>query len=395
MFTRKEVTQTLRLNKVLILSVAVGAGHMRSAEALKEAAEVLYPRAEIRILDTFRYASPFLGKMVLGAYMEMLKKSPFLYGFLYRQAGRGKPLSGKGKAGFSHIINIAAAPRLVKYINHFQPDIIVCTHAFPLGIVSFLKKKGIFSGPLFAIITDYDVHSFYIFPEVDNYIVGSEDLVPQCLAFGIDPGRVHATGIPIHSKFFARYDKLLLRKQIGLEPDLPVVLLMGGGLGMGPIDTVFKALGNSNRCQLICVAGVNDALREKLDNMAWDMSCLVKIYGFVDNIHELMAASDLMIGKAGGLACAEAMALGLPLFIVDPLPGQEVRNAEFMTAAGAGVRIELANLESLVLDYLKDPVKIENMARASAARGKPYAARDVVRLMARTVGNDDVMQATK
>ncbi len=383
------------LKKVLILSVAVGAGHMRTAEALKEAAGALYPGAEIRILDTFSYASPFLGNLVLGAYMEMLKKSPLLYGFLYRQAERGKPLSGKGKVGFSHILNIAAAPRLVEYINDFKPEIIACTHAFPLGIVSFLKKKGVFRGPLFAIITDYDVHSFYIFPEVDNYIVGSEDLIPQCLAFGIDPGRVHATGIPIHSQFFVRYDKVLLRKQIGLEPDLPVVLLMGGGLGMGPIDTVFKTLGNSNRCQLICVAGVNATLREKLDNMVQEMSCRVKIYGFVDNINELMAASDFMVGKAGGLACAEAMALGLPIFIVDPLPGQEVRNAEFMTAAGAGVRIDMANLASLVQDYLKDPVKIENMARASAARGKPNAARDVVRLMAIAVGSADVIQATK
>lgn len=394
-FYWKEVINNLGLRRVLILSVAVGAGHMRTAEALKEAVKILYPGAEIRILDTFRYASPFLGKMVLGAYMEMLKKLPFLYGLLYSQAGRGKPLSGKGKAGFSHIINIAAAPRLVKCINDFKPEIIVCTHAFPLGIVSFLKKKGVFRGPLFAIITDYDVHSFYIFPEVDDYIVGSEDLIPQCLAFGIDPGCVHATGIPIHSQFMARHDKVLLRQQIGLKPDLPVVLLMGGGLGMGSIDTMFKTLGSSNRCQLICVAGVNAVLRKKLDNMAWDMSCQVKIYGFVDNIHELMAASDFMVGKAGGLACAEAMALGLPIFIVDPLPGQEVRNAEFMNAAGAGVRINAANLATVVQEYLKDPAKIENMARISAARGKPYAARDVARLMAIAVGGADVIQATK
>lgn len=385
----KEVIEILGLNKVLVLSVSVGAGHMRTAEALREAAGSLYPGAEIRILDTFRHASPFLGKLVLGAYMEMLKKSPLLYGFLYRQAEHGKPLSGKGKVGFSHIINMAAAPRLVEYIKDFKPEIIACTHAFPLGIVSFLKKKGVFRGPVFAIITDYDVHSFYIFSEVDNYIVGSEDLIQQCLEFGIEPWRVHATGIPIHSQFFAQYDKKQLRGQIGLEPDLPVILLMGGGLGMGPLDSVFKTLGSGASYQLICVAGANTTLREKLDSMAKSMSCRVKIYGFVDNIHVLMAASDFMVGKAGGLTCAEAMALGLPIFIVDPLPGQEEKNTEFMTTAGAGVRVNAASLSSVVQDYLNEPAKIEKMARAAAGRGKPNAARDVVGLMAKALDIPD------
>jgi processive 1,2-diacylglycerol beta-glucosyltransferase len=368
---------------------------MRTAEALREAAGSLYPGAEIRVLDTFSYASPFLGKVVLGAYMEMLKKSPLLYGFLYRQAERGKPLSGKGKVGFSHIINMAAAPRLVEYINDFKPEIIACTHAFPLGIVSFLKKKGVFQGPVFAIITDYDVHSFYIFPEVDNYIVGSEDLIPQCLEFGIDPMRVHATGIPIHSEFFAHYDKSLMREQIGFDPNLPVILLMGGGLGMGPLDSVFKTLGSSSRYQLICVAGSNTALREKLENMAQNMSCRVKIYGFVDNIHVLMAASDFMVGKAGGLTCAESMALGLPIFIVDPLPGQEERNTEFMTAAGAGVKVNAVNLASVVQAYLEEHSKIDKMALAAAARGKPNAARDVVMLMAKALESPDFIRSVK
>ena len=383
------------LKRVLILSVAVGSGHMRTAEALKQAAGVLYPGAEVRILDTFRYASPFLGKLVLGAYLEMLKKSPFLYEFLYNQARRGRPLSGKGKAGFSHIINIAAAPRLIKYINNFQPEIIVCTHAFPLGIGSYFKRKGVFQGPLLAIVTDYDVHSFYIFPEVDYYIVGAEALIPQCRAYGINPDQVYATGIPIHAQFSNRYDRAMLRQQIGLDPEPPVVLLTGGGLGMGSIATVFKTLGASKLCQLLCVTGSNNALRVKLDNMAQGMSCRAKVFGFVDNIHELMAASDLMVGKAGGLACAEAMALGLPLFIVGSLPGQEVKNAEFITAAGAGVRIDPDNLGSLVEYYLRDMARVRHLASMSALHGKPDAARDAVRLMAAVVNSLGVVKATK
>ena len=384
-FTEKEVIENLGLNRVLILSVAVGAGHMRTAEALKEAAADLYPGAEIMILDTFSYASPFLGKVVLGAYMEMLKKSPLLYSFLYRQAEHGQPLSGKGKNGFSHVLNIIAAPRLVDYIDKFKPEIVVCTHAFPLGIVSYMKKKGIYQGPVFAIITDYDVHSFYIFSEVDNYIVGSEELIPQCLEFGIEPWRIHATGIPINADFSVKYNKSQLREKIGLDPELPVILLIGGGLGMGPLDSLLKILGASRHYQLMCVAGANAELREKLDKMAPSMSCKVKVYGFVDNINELMAASDLMVGKAGGLACAEAMALGLPMFIVDPLPGQEERNTEFMTAAGAGVRVNASNLASAIKECFEEPARIEKMARAAAAHGRPNAAYDAIALMAQAM----------
>jgi processive 1,2-diacylglycerol beta-glucosyltransferase len=136
---------------------------------------------------------------------------------------------------------------------------------------------------------------------------------------------------------------------------------------------------------LICVAGSNSALREKLEKMAQNMACRVAIYGFVDNIHILMAASDLMVGKAGGLACTEAMALGLPMFIVDPLPGQEEKNTEYMIAAGAGVRISAGSIASTIKTYLEKPAEIEKMARAAAARGKPNAANDVVRLMAEAV----------
>lgn len=359
---------------------------MRTGEAVKKAVLSHSPGAEVVILDTFRYASPFLEKVVLGTYMEMLKMSPVLYGYLYRQAERGQPLSGRGKLEFNRILNILVAPRLVEYINDFRPEIIVCTHAFPLGIVSYLKKKGAFRGPVFAIITDYDVHSFYIFPEVDHYIVGSEKLISQCRDFGIDPERVHATGIPIVPDFSVRYDKYILREQIGLEPNLPTILLMGGGLGMGPLASSLKALGDSKDCcQLICVAGDNNVLQEKLNKTAQCLSSRVKIYGFVDNIHQLMAASDFMVGKAGGLTCAEAMALGLPIFIVDPLPGQEERNTEFMTAAGAGVRVEEKNLAGLVQSYLAEPRRIEKMADAAAALGKPDAARDAVDFMAKAV----------
>jgi len=359
---------------------------MRTAEALKKAVEEMYPEAEVAILDTFRYASPFLEKVVLGTYMEIIKFSPVIYGYLYRQSERGQPLSGRGKAEFSRILNLLTAPKLEDYIKSFKPEIIVCTHPFPLGILSRMKGKGTFRGPLFATITDFTVHSFWIFPEVNCYFVGSETLVAECEEFGIEPERICPTGIPIDPAFDAAYDKCRLKEQLGLVPTLPAALIVGGGLGMGPLATAVKIIGRGQHgCQLLVVTGTNKVLRDKLERMAPEFTCRIKIFGFVDNIHQLMAASDLMVGKAGGLTCAEAMAVGVPLFIVDPLPGQEERNTKFMTTVGAGVRVEEGELADVVRDYLNNSGRLEIMARKAASHGKPGAARTAVKIMTEAV----------
>ncbi|MCL6558534.1 MAG: glycosyltransferase [Firmicutes bacterium] len=355
---------------------------MRTAEALKKAIEQKHPGAEVTILDTFRYASPLLEKVVLGTYMEILKLSPVIYGYLYRQAERGQPLSGRGKMEFNRILNMLAAPRLVEFINKFQPQAIVCTHPFPLGIISFMKRKGALSVPVLAIITDFTLHSFWVFPKVDTYIAGAKELYPLFDEFRIDSERVRATGIPIDPAFSMSYNKEELKVRYGLETEVSTALIMGGGLGMGPLASAVKSLVESHvNCQLLVVAGANKSLYDKLRTIVPEMGCKVKVFGYVDNIHELMEISDFMIGKAGGLTCAEAMAKGLPLFIVDPLPGQEERNTEFFTGLGAAVRVEEKELPAKVRYYLSNPSLLAQMAAAARALGRPSAAYDAVQII--------------
>ena len=381
-----------KLRKVLILSVSIGAGHMRSAEAIKKACSSLSPEAEVVILDTFHYANPFLEKVVLGTYMEMLKMTPIIYGYLYRQAEWGQPLSGRGKMEFNRLLSILSAPRLTAYIRAFEPQIIICTHPFPLGIISYMKKRGKFKGLAVATITDYTVHSFWIFPEIDSYIIGSEALIHQFKQYGIAKKRIKATGIPIDPDFNKQYDKHRLRCELDLDPGLTTILLMGGGLGMGPLLSAVKSLGNGSRqCQLIVVTGTNKDLYERLARTIPSLSCEIRLYGFVDNIHQLMAASDFMVGKAGGLTCAEALALGLPMFIVDPLPGQEERNTEFICSMQAGVRVEEKDLVAVITNYLQEPNNITNMAGAARNLGKPGAAYDAVDYMLQAVNDVKVI----
>jgi len=384
--TGKRVLKIGSLTKVLILSVSVGAGHMRSAHAMKKAVVELYPQAEVAILDTFRYANPLLEKIVIGTYIEILKISPVIYGYLYRQAERGQPLSGRGKTEFNRILNLLAAPRLEEFIKNFRPEIIVCTHPFPLGIVSGIKRKGNYQGPVFAVVTDFTVHSFWVFPEVDCYLIGSEALIPECEEFGIKPERVCPTGIPIDPDFNKIYDQRRLKEQMGLDPILPVILIIGGGLGMGPLESSVKVLGREHHdCQLLVVTGTNKVLQDKLSEITPGLRCKVKVFGFVHNMHQLMALSDMMIGKAGGLTCAEAMAVGLPLFIVDPLPGQEERNAEFMVSMGTGARLQERDLADAVKNYLKDKNMLKKIAAHAMELGKPNAAYESVKIMAEAV----------
>ncbi|MHB1044243.1 MAG: MGDG synthase family glycosyltransferase [Eubacteriales bacterium] len=359
--------------------MTVGAGHKRAAEALKKAALETVPGAEAVILDTFRYASPFVEKMILGTYMEILKVSPVVYGFLYRQSERGQPLSGRGKTEFNRILNLLAAPRLVEYIKNFEPQAVVCTHPFPLGIVSLMKKRGTFKGLLTAAITDFTLHTFWVFPEVDQYFIGAEGLYAQYEEFSIDRSRVRATGIPIDPAFTQRNNREELRAGLDLTPGVPVVLILGGGLGMGPLEAAVQSLLKSPvGCQIMVVTGTNKQLYDKLTLTSEEAPHKLKVFGYVDNIHELMMAADMMAGKAGGLTCAEALACGLPIFLVDPLPGQEERNVEFLTSTGAAVSVNDKDLAGIVGSYLNEPGRLREMARASARLGRPRAAYEAI-----------------
>lgn len=370
----------MELNKVLVLSVSAGEGHMRAAAAIKQEVLQRNPSAEVVILDTFRYASPLIEKVVLGTYMEIIKMSPVIYGFLYRQAEKEKPISGFAKNEFNKIMNRLAAPRLISYIEQMQPQAIVCTHPFPLGILSHLRSNGKCGIPILASITDFTVHSFWLFDDVDCYLVAADSLVHEFSNHGINASNIKATGIPIDPSFNQERDPMLLRKKWGLSSELPTILIMGGGLGMGPLEEVVKELASSSLpCQMVVVCGHNDTLRNKLKKLKPVLQCNIEILGYINDIQDLMATCSVMVGKAGGLTSSEAMASGLPMFITDPIPGQEERNAEFLERMGSAKLVRgLDDLIQQVKHFLVDPQLQESMRSAAYKVGKPKSAAAAV-----------------
>lgn len=355
---------------------------MRAAEAIEKALLEKHPTARVTVLDTFRYASPVLEKLVLGTYMEILKLSPAVYGYLYRQAERGRPLSGKGRIEFNRLLNVFTAPKLIRFIRDFSPQVIISTHPFSLGVLSVMKVNKDVDCPVVGVITDFTVHSFWVFSEVDCYLVGNESLVEDFTGFGISRDRVRATGIPIDPVFSHPTSKAAAREKLGLDPSLPVVLVVGGGLGMGPLYEAVVEIGNcSYCCQLLVVTGRNTELYHKLLPVVPSLKNRVSVFGFVENMNELMAASDLMVGKAGGLTCAEAMSCSLPVLVVNPIPGQEERNAEFLAARGAAVKVGEEKLAETVGCFLKDKSLLEKMSTAAALLAKPHSAYSAVRVI--------------
>jgi len=373
--------EKIMLKRVLILSVSIGEGHMRAAMAIKEEILKRDPYTEVNILDTFRSTNPIWDKMVSNTYMEILKITPAFYGYLYRLAEKESILHGTAREEFNRVLNVVTAPRLNQLLNVYSPQVIICTHPFPIGVLNRLKERGEFTGLLVGILTDFTVHPFWVFPKVDLYSVAAEEIKMTFKDYNFNMDSVHACGIPINSCFLDSIDKSETKSKLSLKRKLKTILVMGGGLGMGPISDIVKVLGESSiPCQVVVVTGYNETLRAKLERIVPSFNNPVKVLGFADNVHELMSIADLMIGKAGGLTCAEALAKGLPIFIVDPIPGQEVRNAEFLCRAGAAVQAgNIKDLANKVEEYLNEPLRLQKMSVSASRLGKPLAAQSVVR----------------
>jgi processive 1,2-diacylglycerol beta-glucosyltransferase len=368
---------------ILILSVSAGSGHMRAAEALRSAFREDDPQCEVIILDTFKYTTPILEKLILGTYMEMLKYTPAVYGYIYSRSEKGQPLSDYAKTEFNKLLSRFSAGKLLSFINRHSPEAVICTHPFPLGVLSAIRQGGEFGCFTVGTVTDFVIHPFWVFPEVDLYLVGAPELAGDLVGCGIPPQRVEATGIPIDPVFAAPVDREAVLRGYGLDPALTTILVMGGGLGIGPLPESVRALGAiEERCQVVVVTGNNKQLREKIEQMAPGLANTVCPLGYVHNVHELMASSDILVSKAGGLSCAEAMATGIPLFILDPLPGQEMRNSQFLTSTGAAVAVEgMRDLVEKITFCLKDPALLKEMSGAALRMGRPDAARTAVWLI--------------
>ncbi len=349
--------------RVLILSTSAGAGHNRAAEALHECARAGFPGLETEWIDSLKFTNRLFARLYERSYFWMAGRAPELWGYLYKHA-QPDPEQRLQKAIELH--DRLVYRKLMRRVEEFRPDAVLCTHFLPANVL--LAKR--LEVPLYVVVTDFDVHGLWINRRASGYFVASEEVQVLLARHGYPPERILVTGIPIHPVF---------AREISRPPsDLPTVLLMGGGFGMGPMVEALEGLLSLDLpFRLIVIAGKNEKLRKKLEAVSRGRA---GIQGFVTNIQDFMDRSDLIITKAGGLTVSECLARRLPMVLFSPIPGQEECNADYLLERGAAVKARsLDVLDFKVRELLADPARLDRMKKAAAAAARPHAGRDILR----------------
>ena len=320
--------------RILILTASVGAGHIKAAEAVAEELLRREPELELETVDFMSRETSLLHWLVKKLYLVMLALVPNLYDLCYKFSG------GESGGGFAQRLAAhAMLPALKKIMAKHRPDLVLCTHPFPEGACALLKEKmqAYENLPLAVVMTDYSLHKIWLYPRVDAYFMATENMRRQLLENGIEARVSVASGIPVSPGLMELPPKSELRRELGLE-ELPTVLLMGGGLGLGGLDDTLRQLETlSDRLQLLVIAGRNEKLLARVQALGKASRHSVHCWGYTDMAHQLMGASDLLITKPGALTISEAFVLGLPMLLHDPIPGPETENAVYATRHGAAV----------------------------------------------------------
>lgn len=364
------------MRRILILYISSHSGHYRAARALKEAFKIIEPDCKIIAFDGLKYLHPFSSRVINYLYGFTLKNIPSLWRIAY-----DRETLIKGLNPFKQAVHYFDFPKIEKVIREFRPQIVVTTQAFPCGVMAYFKMRSSFNFYLVGVVTDYWPHGFWIYPEVDKYIVASEEAVGRLVEQGIRKDKIELLGIPIMPKFSQSVSPEKVAGTYGFELGKPALLIMGGGLGIGPIEEVVEALDSSTLdFQMITVCGKN----EKLYNWFKDKKFNKPLYyfGYSYTVDKFMSFADIIITKAGGITISEALAKKLAIVVVNPLPGQEENNVRFLKERGLILK---ADKPSLVVKIVEDLLRDRNLLNELKERGYrfsfPRASLDIAEFL--------------
>lgn len=360
--------------RILIAHLSIGGGHSRAAEAAARALRKLMPRAEVAELDLQQVASPLFNAIYKSSYLGIVKSIPHLWGALYQAGWRTQ----RGSA-MPAWLRPRCVGRLAACLAQLDPQVILATAAPVSALISHLKSSGATQGKLAALLTDYQAHPTHVQPGVERFLVAGNRVAAGLRMLGVKSDRIRVTGIPIDEEFGRPADQQKARRMLGLDPALPVALVMSGALGTGHVRATIEALLTIDRpLQILAVAGRNRRLEARLHELKRRRDCRLEVFGFTSMVPDLMSAADLMITKPGGMSTTEALARGLPMVFVDAIHGQESRNQEFFVRGGCAVAVgERSDLPPLVEHLLAAPDKLRAMREKATRLARPRAAIDV------------------
>ena len=364
--------------RILLMYISPVSGHRHATMAIETSLKQLIPGVEIMSINGFGYTYPILEKVVNQAYMGVIKRTPKLWDLMY-----DNPKLVKRSAKFKEFLHKSSHKKLESLFKKFQPDTVVCTQAFPCGMVADFKKTHNIPMTLVGVLTDHAPHRFWLNEGVDFYVVPSQDAKERFIKEGVAPEAICVYGIPIDLKFARRNDKKVIAQKLGIQLSIPTILIMGGGQGLGPIKDVVKSLLRTElNLQLLVLAGTNKKLLKWLNRIQKKSTKKIIFNDYVSNVDELMEIATLIVSKPGGMTTSEVLAKGLPMIVINPLPGQEMYNTEFLTKKGAAVYVQdVKEIHLQVEKLLRDGQRLKLMSQAASREGRPRAAEEIARLI--------------
>jgi processive 1,2-diacylglycerol beta-glucosyltransferase len=375
--------------RMLILSVSAGAGHVRAAQAVELAARELHPDAEIRNVDVMTLTNAGFRRIYAQAYIDIVNKAPHLMGHVYDLFDRARGPKDR-REWLRRTFQKLNLRKLSNELSEGHWDVAVCTHFLPAEIIAELRRSGSLAIKQVVVTTDFDTHRMWANEPAEAYTCATHEGKLHLAHWGVDPDRIHVTGIPIHPLFAKPLPRADAVRMLALRGDRPIVLQLAGGFGVGPIEELYRALLTIRQpTEFVVVCGRNESARSKLQSVAVPEQHAVTLLGFTDKMDQLMAAADIVVSKPGGLTVSEALSRGAAMAIINPTPGQETRNNDFLLENGAAVKVNsVTTLAYKVEGLLTDPPRLARLRECSRRLGTPRAAYDVVRLAERIVAGE-------
>ena len=368
--------------KVLIFYASYGGGHLNAAKSIENCIKTNYKDMDVEMIDCMKYVNKTIEKVTTAAYREMAKKAPWAWGRIYSDAQKG-PL-----AHITTRSNKIMAIKLLKLLREKKPDLIISTHPFGSQMCSYLKRKNKINSKIATIMTDFAPHDQWLVGHeyTDYFFVAHNKMKDYLISKGISENKVFDTGIPISENFQKLYNKKEIFDKYNLDESKFTILFFGGGeFGLGKTRTVqifnnFVEETKNNNIQIIAISGKNPKMKSAFEEVvdSNNANSTVKIIEFSNEVPKLMAIANLVVTKPGGLTTSESLASHLPMVVINPIPGQEEENAEFLESKNIAVWIKKSDYSKEIIEsLLNNREKISIMKENTKILARPNSTRDI------------------
>ncbi len=385
MLTLKDLMPFLRPPKhVLVLGASSGGGQARVAHAIVEAFKSIDRNLRVRQSELFDHVDRNAKPAFLRNALTEWSAHPGLFGPLFPTLD--EPLADPPVPDLDAAVESALAPKLREFLEDRKPDCVVATHFLPLRILSAMKAAGTLRASFAVVVTDFDAHPAWKAEGASHYFVANDRVRHKLVKLGVPAQDITITGLPVHPTFGAEVNREAVRRNLGLRGPHPVILVRPGGLGTTEqtLEMLRQVSDVGSPMNVIVLAGKNDALREAVEKEPPGRHAALRAFGFVNNIHEMMAVADLLVTRAGGHTLAEALASALPMLLLRPAPGLDSRNADVLIGSGVAVRADgPADLEYELRELMRNRRRLRDMREAALAVRRPGAAQAVADRVAR------------